>query len=119
MKMTEEKRRYQRIDFQKPVQVFPVLPSQSGNIFEVQKESIEARASDVSEGGLGLETSQPLNPDFLVKMNFEVAGNQAVEVYGKIVWSRSNRCGIRFIYLDASLRKGVRSMAQKKFSGDN
>jgi hypothetical protein len=111
MKMVEEKRRYNRFGFQKSVQVYPVLPSISGNIFEVQKESIEARASNVSEGGLALETSRPLNPDNLVKMNFEVADHQPVEVYGKIIWSRSNRCGVRFMYLDASLRKGVRSLA--------
>lgn len=110
MTSTNEKRRHNRVEFQKRVRIFPVLPSKSGNIYEVQTESFEARASDVSEGGVGLEMSRSLNPDFLVKMNFEVQNNQPVEVYGKIVWSQSNRCGVRFMHMDSSLRKGLRSL---------
>lgn len=111
MSKTSEKRIYNRIDFQKPVRIFPVLPSKSGNIYEVQKDSFEAQASDVSEGGLGLKVTKPLSPEFLVKMNFELTENQPVEVYGKIIWSQSNRCGIRFMHTDASLRKSLRALA--------
>lgn len=111
MSKTAEKRVYNRIDFQKPVRVFPVLPSKSGNIYEVQKDSFEAQASDVSEGGLGLKVSKPMSPEFLVKMNFELADNQPVEIYGKIVWSQSNRCGIRFMHTDMAIRKTLRSLS--------
>ncbi len=114
MGIPDEKRRHGRFDFQKRVQVFPVLPSKSGNIYEVQKDSFEARSSDVSEGGLGLETPKPLNPDFLLKVNFEVQDRQTVEVYGKVVWSEPNHCGIRFMYTDTSLRRGIKSLAQGK-----
>ena len=111
MKAANDKRQFNRFEFQKPIRVFPVLPSKSGNIYEVQKESFEVRASDVSEGGVGFATNHPMNPDFLVKMNFEVGEDQPVEVYGKIVWSQSNRCGVRFMHMDSSLRKIVRSLS--------
>ncbi|SRR5579871_1073963 len=111
MNAANEKRKFNRFEFQKPIRVFPVLPSKSGNIYEVQKESFEVRASDVSEGGVGFETNRNMNPDWLLKMNFEVEANEPVEVYGKIVWSRSNRCGVRFMHMDSSLRKIVRSLS--------
>ena len=111
MSKTSEKRIHNRIDFNKPVQVFPVLPSKSGNIYEVQKESFEAQASDVSEGGLGLKVSKPMNPEFLVKMNFELTDKQPIEVYGKIIWSQSDRCGIRFMHTDTAFRKMLRSFS--------
>lgn len=111
MKAANEKRRFNRVEFQKPIHIFPVLPSKSGNIYEVQKESFEVRGFDVSEGGVGFETTRSLNPDFLVKMNFEVTENHPAEVYGKIVWARSNRCGVRFMHMDSSMRKIVRSLS--------
>lgn len=119
MNKVDEKRRHDRYEFQKTVRVYPVLPSQSGNIYEVQKESFEARTSDLSEGGLGLETRKPLDPHFLLKMNFEVENSQAVEVYGKVIWSTPNRCGVRFMYADSSLRRSIRSIPQKKILRSN
>ena len=114
MKKMNDKRRHDRFEFQKRIHVFPVLPSKSGNIYEVQKDSFEAHSSNLSEGGLGLETAKPLNPDFLLKVNFELQSDQAMEVYGKVVWSRQNHCGIRFMYTDASLRRGIKFLAQEK-----
>ena len=111
MNAAVEKRHFNRVGFQKPIRVFPVLPSKSGNIYEVQNESFEVHAYDVSEGGVGFETNRPMSPDFLVKMNFELSQDQPVEVYGKIVWAQSNRCGVRFMHMDYSLRKMVRSLS--------
>lgn len=119
--MTEssEKRRFNRFTFQEPVLVFPVLPSQSGNIYEVQRSSIEARAHDISEGGLRLEVDRPLNSNFVLKLNFAVEKSEPVEVYGKIVWSEKNHCGIRFMLADSTLRKGIRSIGRKPDSVQN
>ncbi len=114
MAKIDEKRRHNRFEFQKRVRVFPVLPSKSGNIYEVQKDSFEALSANVSEGGLGLETPKPLDPNFLLKVNFEVKDHQTVEVFGKVIWSQPNHCGIRFMYADGSLRRGIKSLAQGK-----
>lgn len=114
MAVAPEKRRYNRFEFQKSVQVFPVLPSKSGNIFEVQQNPLKVWANDISEGGLRLETSNSFNPNFLLKLNFEVEEEKLVEVFGKIIWTRDSHCGIRFMLADQEMRKGIRSFAKKK-----
>jgi hypothetical protein len=119
MQNAAEKRKHNRFDFQKTVKVFPVLPSKSGNIFEVQKDPFELRASDISEGGLKLETPKSLAGQFLFKLNFEVASEQNVEVYGKVMWSGDKHCGVRFMLTDPLLRKGIRSMAKKNNPSSN
>lgn len=114
MTETQEKRRFNRFDFQKRIRVFPVLPSKSGNIYEVQKESFDARSFNISEGGLSFKTERELNPQFLLKMNFEAPGDQPVEVYAKVIWAKDRQCGVRFIYTDPSLRNSVRSITPRK-----
>ncbi len=110
---SSDKRRFNRFAFQKSIHVFPVLPSKSGNIYEVQKSSIEVKASDISEGGLRLEFHPGLDPKFLLKLNFEVEKDERIEVYGKIIWSEKNHLGVRFMVTDSILRKGIRSIAKK------
>ncbi len=114
MNELNEKRHFDRFKFQKPVRVFSVLPSKSGNIYEVQKNCLELKASNISEGGLNLEVEKPLDSQYLLKMNFEVEKDQLVEVYGKVVWSRENHCGVRFMLTDPVLRKGIRSIEKKR-----
>jgi hypothetical protein len=116
MNYVDEKRKFNRFDFQKTVQVFPVLPSSSGNIFEVQKKPIEAWANDISEGGLRLEAADSFDPNFLLKLNLELVEDQSVEVYGKIIWSRDSHCGVRFMLVDKKLRKGIHAISAKKNS---
>jgi len=111
-----EKRMFSRFDFQKPIQVFPVQPSKSGNILEVENQSLKAKANDISEGGLGLATSKGLKADSILKLNFKVEKNKTVEVYGKIIWSQKRQCGVRFMLTDPSVRKGIRSIFKKKSS---
>lgn len=114
MSETKEKRRFHRVDFQKKIRVFPVLPSKSGNIYEVQKESFDARSFNISEGGLSFGAEQELDPQFLLKMNFEAPGDLPVEVYAKVIWAKDRQCGVRFIYTEPSLRNSVRSISSPK-----
>ena len=114
MKPVIEKRKHNRIEFQKSVQVFQVLPSKSGNIFEVQNNCDAAWANDISEGGLRLETSKFFDPSLLLKLNFEVEEDQSVEVYGKVIWAQDHHCGVRFMMVDQKMRKGIRSITRKK-----
>ncbi len=108
-----EKRKHGRVEFQKSVQVFPVIPSRSGHIFEVQEKPVPAWANDISEGGLRLETSQAYDPNFLLKLNFEVEEDKAVEVFGKVIWTRDHHCGVRFMLVDQDMRKGIRALSPK------
>lgn len=109
-----EKRRYKRFEFKEEVRVFPVLPSSSGNIFEVQQDSVPTAAFDISEGGLRMKWVEDLNPEFLLKLNFQFSKDLPVEVYGKIVWSQEKECGVRFMVPDAAIRHGVKSLSAKK-----
>lgn len=109
----KEKREYLRIGFEKTVRVFPVLPSSSGNIFEVQKNSVWAQASNISEGGLLLETEQFSKSSLILKLNFEVAKDETAEVYGKVIWAEGGRSGVRFLFADQNLRKSIRGLARK------
>ena len=111
-----EKRRFRRYDFKKTVKVFPVVPSISGNIYEVHTQSMEMLSRDISEGGLKLEASGKIESDSLLKLNFEVVDNQPVEIYGKVIWTQDNHLGIRFMMPDPVLRKGIRSMRKKNKS---
>jgi hypothetical protein len=109
-----EKRKFDRYAFPKTVQAFPVLPSRSGNIFEVQKQSLEVAAHDISEGGLRLETDRSFDPQFLLKLSFEVVQERPVEVFGKIIWSSEGYHGVRFMLADQELKKGIRAIGKKQ-----
>ncbi len=116
MNYIEEKRKFNRVEFQKTVKVFPVVPSRSGNIFEVQKKPIEAWVNDISEGGLRFEAADSFDPNFLLKLSLEIEEEKSVEVYGKIIWSRDSHCGVRFMLVDQELRKGIHAISKKKNS---
>jgi hypothetical protein len=105
-----DKRQYNRFDFKKPVQVFPVVPSVSGNIFEVHHQPIEMFSHNISEGGLRLETPGKIQKESLLKMNFEMSKDQPVEVYGKVMWTQDKHFGVRFILPDSELHQGLKKM---------
>ena len=114
MGQAAEKREFDRFDFQKPVLIYPVSPSKSGNILEVESRSLEAKAHNISEGGLKLVTPQSFPENSILKLNFKVKKDQTVEVYGKIMWSEQKSCGVRFVLADPEARQGIRAIGQKK-----
>jgi hypothetical protein len=105
-----DKRQYNRFEFKKPVQVFPVVPSLSGNIFEVHNQSTEMLSHNISEGGLRLETTEKIQKESLLKMNFEVSEDQPIELYGKVMWTQDGHFGVRFILPDSELRQGLKQI---------
>jgi hypothetical protein len=105
-----DKRQHNRFEFKKPVQVFPVVPSVSGNIFEVHSQSTEMLSHNISEGGLRLETPGRIQKESLLKMNFEMSKDQSVEVYGKVMWTQDKQFGVRFILPDPELRQGLKQI---------
>ncbi|HEY5037896.1 MAG TPA: PilZ domain-containing protein [bacterium] len=109
-----EKRKFNRFEFQKSVLVFPVIPSESGNIYQVQNKSYESWAHDISEDGLQLENLGNFNSDTILKLRFELEANTPVEVYGKVIWSESDHLGLRFVLPDSKVRKGIQAISQKK-----
>ena len=114
MPRVAEKREFNRFEFQKPVQVFPVLPSKSGNILEVDNRSLKGKVQNISEGGLRLAAPEGFPANSILKLNFEVEKDRAVEVYGKIMWSEKKTCGVRFVLTDPKIRQGIRAIGKKK-----
>ena len=109
-----EKRAFNRFEFQKPVQVFSVLPSKSGNILEVESRPFKGKLHDISEGGLRVAVPKKFSANSILKLHFKIHHPQAVEVYGKIIWAQKKLCGIRFVLTDDLVRKGVRAIGRKK-----
>ncbi len=111
MENLEEKRHFDRFMFQKPIQVYPVLPSKSGNIYEVQDKVIPAQSHNISEGGLKLETKKSFDVDSILKLSFEAEKDSNVEVYAKIIWAQKAHCGVRFMMPDKSIQKVIRNIS--------
>lgn len=111
-----EKRQFNRYEFQKWVQIFPVLPSGTGSVWEVQPTHVGAWANNISEGGLQIESVHPFDAQFPLKLNIEFEKGRIIEAYGKLVWSHDNHCGIQFMWLDQRLRNGIQTFAGKKNS---
>jgi len=105
-----DKRKFVRFNFQRPVFLFPVVYSKSGNIYEVQTEAVQVWANNISEGGLRLENTTMFDPTFPVKLFFDLVKGQRVEIYGKIVWTLDQHCGIRFMGTDDALISFLRSI---------
>ncbi len=111
MENLQEKRHYDRYQFQKPIQVYPVLPSKSGNIYEVQDKVIPAQSNNISEGGLKLETNKSFDVNSILKLSFESEKDSSVEVYGKIIWTKKAHCGVRFMMPDRSIQKVIHNIS--------
>jgi hypothetical protein len=109
----DDKREFVRFEFLKLAHVFLVIPTETESFREIQKDSIEAWANDVSEGGMRLEMVQPLNLDLIYKIVFEFENKQLVEVYGRIVWLRDNHAGVRFLLADQDIRARIRAIGAK------
>ncbi len=91
-----EKRKSSRVSFGKPVEIYPVFPSYSEYVDGSGKLPLEGMARDISDGGLGLTTSKPLMVGSFLKLCFQPFGDQKVEAYGRITWSKENFCGVMF-----------------------
>lgn len=106
-----EKRRHGRQEALKPVRVLPIVPSKSGNVFEVLDRPVEGQTIDISETGAGLKIStRGLQPQSLLKLFFETPDGDSFEVYAKIIWSERTRCGVRFVLSDQAVLKAVREI---------
>ncbi len=113
-KAAEERRKQPRVKFAKPVQIYPVVESQSGNIFEVQKDFLTVKAVDLSEGGIRLELGIPKPPGHILKLNFDIQKDRSVTVYGKLCWSTGKFAGCKFIALEKETLQQIQDFVEKQ-----
>jgi hypothetical protein len=63
---------------------------------------------DISEGGIGVDTSTPLEKDLLISMRLEVPTSTGpIDVLGRVVWSTRDSMGIRFVDPDPELYRAL------------
>jgi len=65
------------------------------------------RARDVSECGVGLETTHPLPVMALVNLRLELPHAEPVDLLGRVMWSTPGAMGVRFEQLDARVSDTV------------
>lgn len=90
-----QERRHQRVPAD-----FPVILKTDGF-------RISDRARDVSECGVGLETTQPLPVMALVGLRLELPYGGPIDVMGRVMWSSPQAMGVRFEQLDERLSDSV------------
>jgi Tfp pilus assembly protein PilZ len=71
------------------------------------------RAVDLSEGGLAVETSEPLDAMTLVSLRLELPYlQQPVDVLGRVVWTGPSLMGIRFESSDSRVFDSLHRLRQ-------
>jgi hypothetical protein len=85
--------------------------------FPVLVKSTEYRlydeVRDVSEGGVGVATTQPMPPMTLVTLVLEAPHqSEPIEVMGRVMWSKPGAMGIRFEQSDSRLFAAVDRIAK-------
>ncbi len=107
----QEKRHHKRFDFQKPVHINQVLPSKSGNIFEVQEHNIPTQSYNMGEGGLKLEISYPISVGSILKLGFEPGKDEKIEIFAKVIWRQKTECGVNFLAPETVIQKTLRNIS--------
>jgi hypothetical protein len=111
MNKVMEKREFKRFKFRKLLRVTEIVPSKSGNIFEVHPQFFEIFSHDISEGGLRIDNMKKLNANSFFKVHVELAKNNVVETFGKVTWIDRYQCGLNFLMLGQDFKKSVRQLA--------
>jgi c-di-GMP-binding flagellar brake protein YcgR len=96
--MQREHRRYFRYKVDLPVQ----LQNQNAQIFR-------AKMKNVSEGGLAIQLIDPVRPEGLVDVQFELPSINPYNFCARaeVVWSDAFVMGLRFLHADAASRSAL------------
>ena len=79
----------------------------------------EASTENISDSGISLFSSKPLNVDEMVSLSFFLPSNEYIQVFAKIVWcgksgKGSYTCGCEFVNTHmkdiAEIKKYIKSM---------
>ncbi len=92
-----EQRKTGRVLVGRTVESYPVFPSYQAFLADSGKIYLAGFLQDIGRGGLGLSMKMHLLAGSVLKFRFQSSGNRQVEVFGKIVWSKLNRAGAKFL----------------------
>ncbi len=92
---------------------FNRLPADFSVMVRTGKLRLADRACDLSEGGLGLETDEPLSPMELVSLRLECPHMpEPIDVLGRVMWTTPRRMGLRFEQIDQRLHDALQRIRQ-------
>jgi len=114
MNNTLERRKHKRAQYGIPLQVQPVSPSKSGNVFEVQDRYLGAGGVNISEGGLNFELGESLQPGSILKVTFKIRPQDSVEheTYAKVMWVKKTNHGVQFLMLEENTLRKIRGFIE-------
>jgi hypothetical protein len=116
--MQEDKRRFPRVDFTSSLDVYPVIPSKSGFIFEVAPRHESMKAKDISQSGIRLATPQPIAYRSILKLRMELRKKQPVELFARVIWSENGQSGLKFIVLHEEAKRHLAQYTGAPLSQD-
>ena len=110
MNSIQERRKFPRAEFPQAIRLQPVQASKSGNVFEVQGDSVAADGRDISEGGFKFNLHETLKPGTILKIIFKVDSLEGHdhEAYVKVVWAQKKSHGVQFLMLEESTRRRIK-----------
>jgi len=109
-----ERRLFKRASRRMTVEIQSVSTSESGNIFEVKHERIPLKFCDLGEGGMGLRLPFAAKIGSVLKISFRVGQDpgEIEEVFARVIWTKDERCGVRFLMLENETRQTLRGIVR-------
>lgn len=81
---------------------------------------VEARAIDVSEGGMKVRAASPLQPNWIVLVRLAVPGHQPVETRAEVTWADAEgNAGIRFLNLPGEFLATYKEFLEEQFKAES
>ncbi len=96
---TQDSRKFKRLSFDKPVELYPVFPLYQAKGNEGAKAVLAGRLTNIGGGGVGLVADSPLRAGSVLKLHFELKEDRWIEVFGKIAWAKDGSAGVEFFSL--------------------
>jgi hypothetical protein len=115
--MVIEHRKERRVEFQAPVEVYPVFPQELGTSGEQPSGFLKGRLLNLSENGMGMATDHELRPGAVVQLRFALFSDRWLELFGKIAWSEPNRAGLGFFSHSGVPQKSLRLFLRQRQCG--
>ena len=100
---TVEKRWSPRNSFIRKVEVTPHDGPFKGLMTTTAVES--CLSQDISKGGIRLETKKFYRTQSVLKLNFQYMDKKAMNVIAKVVWSKQDNCGLKFMAFGENHRR--------------
>jgi Tfp pilus assembly protein PilZ len=86
-----------------------------------QKQRVQATLTNLSQGGIGIQTSDPLEVTGPIRMVFELPGmERPLETRGEVAWSdNQGNVGIRFLEMTEKLERELEQWLAERYFTDH